>query len=578
MLPSVRLRAWAALPAVLLLLLLPSAAPAASLQPAVFSSDPTEDESVSVSVTVAGESEARRGLYVFRHAGDRPCGATAAAEYEAGGQSFIGGYLTGELVGPGGFTRDYSFTPPGPATYRICAYVAEGAYAAALASRADDVEVRSVAPPAGPPAPAPAPTSPTPTTEDPDGAAVVLLRPADGSTVEVARPTLEWSVRDDLWTRDVLLFDRPPGPGVSPIWSASGDDDDGELYSATEVRSPRLAPRRYFWQVFVEDGDEEVTRSSVSSFTVVAPPLRGPQLLAPSTDSTIEGSRVDLRWRLGGLAETREVRLFTRPPGEDVKPKLLLSEEIELSGLEAVSVFDLPPGRYFWQVDGRSDAGFVYSSDIRSFRLVAPRLRRLRVSAGIRGRRAVFSIRSVEGARVSLRILRGGRRVADRRFAGQDGPLRRSFGVSCLRPGTLRYRVSAVDSYGTRRSRSGRLRVQPCRMTFPSRCTTPRYRPRSIIVACGDGNFQLRRLRWRGWNRRVARGRGVGLVNDCIPYCAEGHLHRLPVAVTLSRRRFCGNVGRYVYTRLSYRYLRPLPGVVTRPGRVPFGCGFYDIG
>jgi hypothetical protein len=113
------------------------------------------------------------------------------------------------------------------------------------------------------------------------------------------------------------------------------------------------------------------------------------------------------------------------------------------------------------------------------------------------------------------------------------------------------------------------------RIYFPSRCLNPGYKPRSIIVACGDGNFFLTGLRWLGWNRRVTRSRGTAHANDCIPYCAAGHFHPYPVKVVLSRRKLCHNVDRYVYTRLDYRYLRRPRGWRAN-GWAPFPCSIYD--
>jgi hypothetical protein len=115
------------------------------------------------------------------------------------------------------------------------------------------------------------------------------------------------------------------------------------------------------------------------------------------------------------------------------------------------------------------------------------------------------------------------------------------------------------------------------RIYFPSRCSNLRYRPAAVVVACGDGNFQLRKLRWRGWDSAVARGRGVALVNDCIPYCARGRFHRLPANVRLYARKRCGNVERYVYTRLRYRIRGRLPSwLERRTATAPFPCRIYD--
>jgi Excalibur calcium-binding domain len=115
------------------------------------------------------------------------------------------------------------------------------------------------------------------------------------------------------------------------------------------------------------------------------------------------------------------------------------------------------------------------------------------------------------------------------------------------------------------------------RVYFPSRCFNFRQRPSNVIVACGDGNFQLRQMRWRRWARPVARGRGTGLVNDCSPYCAAGSFHRLPIRVRLSDRRLCRNVGRYLYTRISWRFAYRPSWLGRAAGSAPFPCRFYDL-
>jgi hypothetical protein len=132
-------------------------------------------------------------------------------------------------------------------------------------------------------------------------------------------------------------------------------------------------------------------------------------------------------------------------------------------------------------------------------------------------------------------------------------------GSSCTR--TISKRVNAVT-----------------RIYAPSRCFDSRVRPRSIIVSCGDGNLQLRALSWRRWGAPVARGFGAALANDCVPFCAEGHFHRLPVRVKLSGLKRCVNIGRYVYTRLRFRMGGRLPrGFPRRTGAVSFPCRLYDL-
>ncbi|MCK8680813.1 MULTISPECIES: hypothetical protein [Streptomyces] len=60
-------------------------------------------------------------------------------------------------------------------------------------------------------------------------------------------------------------------------------------------------------------------------------------------------------------------------------------------------------------------------------------------------------------------------------------------------------------------------------------------RPGDYIIACGDGNNRLTRLRWTSWGPDGAVGTGVNVVNDCRPYCAAGTLRSYPVTVRLDR-------------------------------------------
>jgi hypothetical protein len=124
---------------------------------------------------------------------------------------------------------------------------------------------------------------------------------------------------------------------------------------------------------------------------------------------------------------------------------------------------------------------------------------------------------------------------------------------------------SGWDSNGDDISASYSRRIT--RVYLPATCDGPRYRPRAIIVACGDGNLQLRSLRWQRWNSRVASAHGAVLANDCDPYCAAGHFHRLAARVTVSRPRQCRGV--YQYMRLRYRLLRRTSGF-SRTGGTSF--------
>ncbi len=99
-------------------------------------------------------------------------------------------------------------------------------------------------------------------------------------------------------------------------------------------------------------------------------------------------------------------------------------------------------------------------------------------------------------------------------------------------------------------------------------------RPRSILVACGDGNFFLTGLSWSHWNARRADGAGTGHQNDCTPDCARGHFHLYRVAVRLFRPVTCKN-GQREFTRFSWSFVGNKPARVLRTGTVksPFYLG-----
>lgn len=54
-------------------------------------------------------------------------------------------------------------------------------------------------------------------------------------------------------------------------------------------------------------------------------------------------------------------------------------------------------------------------------------------------------------------------------------------------------------------------------------CVHARYQPKYVILACGDGNFWLKKMHYRYWHHREAWGHAVAVYNTCHPDCARGH-------------------------------------------------------
>jgi hypothetical protein len=60
-------------------------------------------------------------------------------------------------------------------------------------------------------------------------------------------------------------------------------------------------------------------------------------------------------------------------------------------------------------------------------------------------------------------------------------------------------------------------------------------RPKSIIIACGDGNTLLKDLKWASWGQTAAAATGVDTWNKCVPDCASSKTwESIPVTVTLT--------------------------------------------
>ena len=58
-------------------------------------------------------------------------------------------------------------------------------------------------------------------------------------------------------------------------------------------------------------------------------------------------------------------------------------------------------------------------------------------------------------------------------------------------------------------------------------------RPGSYVLACADNGAGLQGLQWTSWTPRLASGYGTEYENDCMPSCAQGHIHHYQALVVL---------------------------------------------
>lgn len=95
-----------------------------------------------------------------------------------------------------------------------------------------------------------------------------------------------------------------------------------------------------------------------------------------------------------------------------------------------------------------------------------------------------------------------------------------------------------VGGFGAGQGAGAIAKAEPAHRKGPVReyvCHGTHYKPRSILIACGDGNARVKRLHWSVWTDRKAHGSGVWQQNNCKPDCADGHFINYPVRLRLSQ-------------------------------------------
>src|SRR3712207_3156168 len=76
------------------------------------------------------------------------------------------------------------------------------------------------------------------------------------------------------------------------------------------------------------------------------------------------------------------------------------------------------------------------------------------------------------------------------------------------------------------------------------------YKPKRIVIGCGSGTNQIRRVRWSRWGAHNARGHGRAWINACNPTCVEDRIRRYPVRLRAFRARRCSVGPRRQFRRL----------------------------
>jgi hypothetical protein len=89
------------------------------------------------------------------------------------------------------------------------------------------------------------------------------------------------------------------------------------------------------------------------------------------------------------------------------------------------------------------------------------------------------------------------------------------------------------------------------------------YRPHFFLLS-GDGTFGMNRVRWQSYGGAGAKATARAFVDDCIPYCAAGHVTHPAATLRLSKVVDCN--GTPIYAHLDYAISGPLPKGFPRRG------------
>ncbi len=104
--------------------------------------------------------------------------------------------------------------------------------------------------------------------------------------------------------------------------------------------------------------------------------------------------------------------------------------------------------------------------------------------------------------------------------------------------------------------------VEPVGLVYaPHDCTTPKIEPKRIVLACGDANAYVGKVKWSEWGGEKAKGEGWFYLNDCKPDCAGGTFHSYGAKVKLKEIETGKCAGQTVdlYTAAKIKFIGEVP-------------------
>jgi hypothetical protein len=101
-------------------------------------------------------------------------------------------------------------------------------------------------------------------------------------------------------------------------------------------------------------------------------------------------------------------------------------------------------------------------------------------------------------------------------------------------------------------------------------CTKSQSAPKTIVLACADGNALVIDIHWSKFGGAKASGSGTYSVNACNPNCVSGKFENYKVKLVASQAKPCGQVNDY--RALALTFLAPSPPSTPSPLKVKLYC------
>lgn len=117
----------------------------------------------------------------------------------------------------------------------------------------------------------------------------------------------------------------------------------------------------------------------------------------------------------------------------------------------------------------------------------------------------------------------------------------------------------------------------PAEKTYvTSDCSGAAFKPKSIVLTCGDAGMVVTKLQWPQWRAKEAHGAGLGEQKVCKPNCAAGKVAKAAMKVVLSQPKLCPQDEKRHFTKVHYRWIPAAPGEGPKQGDIPLPCSLVE--